>query len=103
MPKEVVKLIGQKWGNYDLVEYMKGSEKDGISYLVYRGEHVDLNEQVEVKLPEEAGKWIGQKLGGYELVEYLRDDSSSWIYIGEHTCSKKPVEVKVLKEKYKNT
>ena len=58
------------------------------------------NESVEVEVPKEAGKWIGRKLGGYKLVEYLREDSISLAYRGKY--SNESVEVKVLKQQYKN-
>ena len=102
VPKEAGKWIGQKSGNYKLIEYLREYRRreDSCMMLVYRGEHVDSNESVEVEVPKEAGKWIGQKLGGYKLVEYLREDSISLAYRGKY--SNESVEVKVLKQQYKN-
>ena len=99
---EVGKLIGQRWGNYKLVEYMEGSKKDGISYLVYRGEHVDSKELRKVKVPEGVVKLIGQRWGNYDLVEYMKgsekDGISYLVYRGEHVDSKEQVEVKLPEE-----
>ncbi len=95
---EVDKWIGQKLGEYRLVEYLKEAEdKYGRMRLFYLGEHIESKETVEVDVPKGAGKWIGQKLGEFRIVDYKGEGGFAYVYRGEHTRKKRQVAIKVLR------
>ncbi len=83
---------------YRLVEYLREEVNRKGTRLIYRGEHIESNETVEVEVPKGAGKWIGQTLGEYRLVDYKGEGGFAYVYRCEHIRSEMQAAIKVLRK-----